>query len=427
MASRPLARRTLLRGGSGVAMGLPVLSAMSPAVQSAAAESGRQPPKRSVMLSFGLGLLAENLIPNSTGKKYQVSRYLKPADSLRDRYTVISGVSHPGVSGGHRAEASILTATPVGSAGRATNTVSLDQLMAKHLGDATRYPSLILATSGSSSPCYTESGSMIPPTVKPEELFDKLFVDHSKKERAKSARRVSQGRSIMDLVGEDARSLARKLGKGDRNRLADYFNSVRDLEKRMAEAEKWAKRPKPRVDEERPAVGKNPNDAIGRFETMLGLIRLAIATDSTRIVSLHVPGAGGVLPVEGVDQGYHSLSHHGQDEEKLSQLGLVESEFLRLWAEFLLQLDSVEEASGSLLDQTQVFLTSNLGNASNHSNKNMPVLIAGGGIKHGGHLGFDQSNNYPLPNLYVSMLQNMGLPFDEFASSTGTMAGIEVG
>jgi Protein of unknown function (DUF1552) len=419
---RLLDRRTVIRG-SGVAISLPWLTAMRPAF---ATESQSKTPQRFVAMTLGLGLVAENLFPSDSGRDYTPSRYLSVLEDVRDQFTVISGVSHPGVKGGHRAEASILTASHMGTSGRAKNTISVDQLMAKHLGDATRFPSLVLSTGGSTSPCYTENGSMIPPVDTPAGLFARLFIDDSPQERERQAQRVQEGRSIMDLVADDAKSLQRDLGAGDRDRLDAYFTSVRDLEKRMAESEKWAKLPKPKVDAELPRDIRDPSDLIQRQKTMSDVIKLALQTDSTRFITLHIPGAGEVLPIEGVDQGYHNLSHHGRDETKLEQLALVETELIRQWGHFLSQLQAAEESGGTLLDHTSVLLTSNLGNASNHDNRNMPVLFAGGGFRHGQHLAFDQQNNYPLPNLFVSVLQKVGLEVDRFATSTGTMNGLEV-
>ncbi len=416
----PLNRRSVLRG-VGISMGLPWLSAM----QSTFANEKRETkPKRFVAMTLGLGLVADNLFPQTKGRDYQASPYLRSLEDLRDQFTIVSGTSHPGVKGGHRAEASILTATPMGSAGTAKNSISMDQLLAKHYGDATRFPSLVLSNGGSTSPSYTENGSMIPPESSPSRLFAKLFINDPPKQRTIQAQRVREGRSIMDLVGEDVKSLERQLGTGDRNRLDAYFTSVRQLEKRMALSERWANLPKPVVDAKKPVDVGNPNDLIARQKTMCEVIKLALQTDSTRYISFHVPGSGGVLPIEGVDEGYHSLSHHGRDEEKLAQLALVEEAFLTQWGEFLRALHETDDSGTSLLDLTTVFLTSNLGNASNHDNRNMPVLLAGGGFRHGQHLAFDQRNNYPLPNLYVSILQNLGMEIDQFATSTGTMNGL---
>jgi hypothetical protein len=317
-----------------------------------------------------------------------------------------------------------LTASSAGGASKTRNTISIDQLMAKHLGEATRFPSLVLSANGSDSPCYTESGAMIPANASPRAVFEKLFVDDSKAARAQQSQRLLQGTSIMDLVGEDARSLQRELGSGDRDRLDAYFTSVRDLEKRMQDAEVWAHRPKPKVDAKPPVDVGSPNDLIAKIKVMGDVIHLALQTDSSRFITFHVGGSGGVVPVEGVDEGYHSLSHHGLDEEKLAQLALVEAAIVEQWGHFLRRLKNHQEGQGSLLDHTSVLLTSNLGNASNHDNRNMPVLFAGGGFRHGQHLAFDQKKNYPLPNLFVSIMQKVGLETDNFATSTGTMTGL---
>ena len=419
---RKLDRRTILRG-AGVAMALPWMTAMQKACAGA---DTLEAPRRFVSMSLGLGLLADNLNPKQAGRDYEPSLYLKPLQDLRDQMTIVSGSSHPGVGGGHRAEASILTANPVGSSGRGKNTVSIDQYMAKHLGSKTRFSSLVLGSSGSNSPSYTENGAMIPAQDRPSRLFMKLFVDDSPAERVKQAQRVKQGRSIMDLVAEDAGRLSRELGKGDKDRLDAYLTSVRELELRMAESEAWANRPKPKVDVKKPVDIGSSADFVGRQKLMSDMVRLALQTDSTRFVSYHLGASGGVVPIQGVGEGYHTLSHHGLDDEKLDQLAIVEGAIISAYGDFVRDLASVNENGSSLLDQTSVFLTSNLGNASSHNNRNMPVVLAGGGFKHGQHLAFDQKNNYPLPNLFVSVLQRLGLEQDSFASSTGTLTGLEM-
>ncbi len=424
---RSLDRRTLLKG-AGVAMAVPWLSAM----QSAFGESAAVPtPRRFVAMSLSLGLLAENLNPQERGAGYTAPRYLDPLQDLRDHFTVVSGTSHPGVSGGHRAEASLLTAAPMTAAAQSRNTISVDQLLAKHLGGDTRFPSLVLGLSGSNSPSYTETGSMIPAESSPARLFTRLFVADSPADRARQVQRAREGRSIMDLVADDTRALERQLGPGDRRRLDAYLTSVRDLEQRLTAHEAWANRPKPAVDVTKPIDVGNPNDFVGRQRLMNDMVRLALVTDSTRFITLHLGGGGGVVPIEGVDEGYHSLSHHGLDAEKLAQLAIVETEVVRAWGDFLRSLQAGDEGSGlggdggTILDHTTVLLTSNLGNASSHDNRNMPVLVAGGGFRHGSHLAFDQKNNHPLPNLFVSVLQRTGLDAESFATSSGTLPGLE--
>jgi hypothetical protein len=418
---RKLDRRTVLRG-AGAAMALPWLGAMTEALADSKAAA---PPRRFVAMTLGLGLHAENLNPAEGGRDYKPSQYLESLQDIRDKFTVISGSSHPGVSGGHRAEASMLTAAPMSASAQAKNTISLDQLLAKHLGHHTRFPSLVLGLSGSNSPSYTENGSMIPAEDSPSRLFTRLFINDSPAERAQQARRARQGQSIMDLVADDARALERQLGSGDRDRLDAYFSSVRELEKRLVESEAWAHRPKPNVDISKPVDIGNPNDFVGRQRLMSDMVRLALATESSRFITLHFGGSGGVVPIPGVEEGYHSLSHHGMDEEKLAQLALVETEIVHAWGDFLKGLAGTADHGASLLEHTSVLLTSNLGNASSHDNRNMPVLFAGGGFRHGQHLAFDKKKNYPLPNLYVSLLQRTGLEQGRFATGTSTMTGIE--
>ena len=411
-----LSRRTLLRG-AGVAVALPWLDAMSPAFGRATDSKG---PRRFVAVTLGLGFHAPNLFPEQAGANYQPSVYLAEIPDLLGDLTVFSGVSHPGVTAGHQAEACILTGAPMagGSQVGFRNSISLDQLMAKHLGGETRYPSLVLSPTDGSSPSYTENGAMIPAEQSPTEVFAKLFLDDTPAEREKQARRLRQGRSIMDIVGADAKSLEGRVGPGDRQKLDEYFTSVRDLEKRLAANESWALRPKPKVDAPPPAEIADKNDLAARKRAMLDVMYLALETDSTRFMTMHIGGGNVTLPLEGVREGYHSLSHHGKDPEKIQQLTLVEKELINEWARFVRRLKDSKQADSSLLDRTMVLLTSNLGNASSHDTKNMPVVLAGGGFRHGQHLAFDRADNYPLTNLYVQMLQRAGLEFDSFATST---------
>ncbi len=417
-----LSRRTVLRG-AGASMALPWLTAMEPAFAKLAVE---KTPRRFVGITLGLGLVSENLYPKEAGTDWSTSRYMQHLKDLQPDLTLISGSSHPGVSGGHRASASILTANPLAPAGRASNSISLDQYMSKYLGNLTRFPSLTLSVQGNESSSYTESGAMIPALDSPSAVYSQLFIENTQKERELAAQRLQQGRSIMDVVAEDAKSLMKELAPSDKDRLDNYFTSVRDLEVRLAESQRWSDQPKPVVSEPRPVDIGNTADVIGRERLMFDVIRLALATDSSRFITLNLQGGGSVVPVQGVDQGYHGLSHHGMDDEKLAQLALVEEALLKTWGQFLRELKEIKEEQATLLDHSMIYMTSNLGNSSNHDTKNMPVLFAGGGFRHGQHLAFDRANNEPLCNLYVSMLQRLGLEEDRFASSTGTLRGLEM-
>jgi hypothetical protein len=385
-----ISRRAVLRG-AGVSLGLPFLDAMSPAF--AAAESGAK-AKRFVGVSLALGLHCPNLVPQGAGKNYQPSRYLKPLQDIRDEFTIVSGSSHPGVVGGHTAEGSIFSACPNQRGATSRNTISLDQLMAKHLGHETRFPSLVLNTGSSSSPSYTENGSMIPAESDPMKLFAKLFVDDSKGEQNRQADLIRSGRSVMDLIGGEAKAMQRELGVGDREKLDAWFTSVRELEKRLQENEAWVRRPKPKVGKSTALKDVDRNNTISIERAMLDIVYLALQTDSTRFVTLHMPGNAKVGKLEGVDEGYHSLSHHGRDEEKLDQLAIVEQAVINEWAGFLRKLKGAQAGGGGdLLDETMVLLTSNLGNASSH-------------------------------DLYLDSLHQLGLQDESFATSTGGMTGL---
>ena len=404
-------------------MALPWLEAMTPAF---AATSAAQVPRRFVSVSLALGLHSPNLNPIETGPGYTPSLYLSSIKDLLGDMTIVSGSSHPGVSGGHNAEGSILSAAPYSKNAVFKNTISLDQYMAKHLGHHTRFPSLVLNSGSNNSPSYTETGSMIPAESSASKLFAKLFVADSPKDQERNVRRLKQGQSIMDVVASDTRKLQKTLGAGDRDKMDQYFTSVRNFEKRLGASKDWARHSKPKVAMTPPLDISDNDEVIARKKLMLDIMFLALQTDSTRFITLHLNGSGGAIPIEGVDEGYHSLSHHGLDEDKIDQLTRVETEMVKTWGGFVRQLKESNESNGSMLDATNVLLTSNLGNASAHDNKNMPVLFAGGGFRHGQHIAFDKKNNYPLPNLYLSALQRQGLETDSFATSTGTMTGLEM-
>lgn len=420
--SKSLSRRALLKG-AGVSMALPWLEAMTPAF---AASEASQPARSFVSVSLSLGLHGPNLNPVEAGRNYTPSLYLSGIKDVLPDLTIISGSSHPSVSGGHKAEGSILSAAPYSRSAVFKNTISIDQLLAKHLGNQTRFPSLVLNLTGTTSPSYTENGSMIPAENSPSRLFAKLFIDDSPEEQKRQAERLTQGRSIMDIVGLHSKQLERQLGKGDQEKMDHYFTSVRDFEKRLADSEDWARKPKPKVDAPPPIDVSDNSAVIDRKKMMLDVAHLALQTDSTRYITLHLDGNAGAIPIDGVSDGYHSLSHHGRDEDKIDQLTRIESQLVKTWGGFVRGLKETKEREGTMLDRTSVLLTSNLGNASAHDNSNMPVLFAGGGFRHGQHLAFDQKKNYPLPNLFLSLLHRQGIEAETFATSRSTMTGLEL-
>jgi hypothetical protein len=429
-----LSRRAFLRG-AGALLTLPLLDSMRPAFGRAAPATGLArdgKPRRMLAICNNLGLLPEQFFPTASGRDYVLSPYLELLRPHRESFTVFSGVSHPNVDGGHPADNCFLTAAPHPASGSFRNTISLDQYIAEQLGPITRFPSLTLGVNvlqGSRSLSWTASGVLIPCEEKTADVFRRMFIQGSKEETEDQIRKLSLGQSILDSLGDQAKRLQRDLGATDRDRLDQYFTSVRELERRMAAAQEWETKPKPKVRSSVPLDPASPVAYMEKVRLMYDIAKLAFETDSTRVISLLLDSVNSPaieLDGEPVTDGYHQLSHHGKSEEKLRQLRSIDEWHMRLLNGLFSSLKSVQEEEDTLFDRTMVLYGSNLGNAHSHVNTNMPTLLAGGGFRHGQHLAFDAEHNYPLPNLFVSMLQRMGIESDKFASSTGTMRGLEL-
>jgi hypothetical protein len=411
---------------AGVSLALPLLDLMAPTA--ACAQSGSGTPRRIFAICNNLGLLPGEFFPAEAGQNYAPSPYLKVLADHREHFTVFSGVSHPNVDGGHPADISFLTAAPHPASSSFRNTISLDQYIAERIGNQTRFPSLTLAVNTASrSLSWTGNGVAIPPEQSAAAVFRQMFIQGSPGEVEAKIAELDAGRSILDAVNEQARDLGRSVGASDRARLDQYFTSVRELETRLQASKGWERRPKPVVKAQEPQDPASPAQYMARVANMYSLVRLAFETDSTRCVTLMLDSVSTpVVEIRGavISDGYHNLSHHGKSEAKLAQLRTIDNWHMKLLADLFKGLRSVEENGQALLDRSMVLYGSNLGDANAHSTTNMPVLLAGGGFRHAGHLAFDRQQNYPLPNLFVSMLQRMGIEADKFASSTGRMAGL---
>lgn len=411
-ASRP-SRRTFLRG-AGVALALPLLETMRPTAH--AAEAEQSVPRRLVAIETNMGILPQFFFPQNGGKDYEPTDYLKRIAAHRDNMTVFSGVSLPGVDGAHAAEKCFLSGTPHPARGGFRNWVSLDQFASDYIGSQTRFPSLVLAMSNENPTLsFTRSGAPIPAEKSPRKLFEKLFLQGKPGEIANKVDQLRQGRSTLDFVGEQANRLNHKLSKADRQRMDQYFNSVRELERRLHAAEQWQHRPKPKVAAKPPVDNTDRNAFVERTGTMFDVMKLALETDSTRIISLFIDTT--VI---------HNITHHGFRPEVIAELKGHETRQFDVLNEFLTALSKTEEQGESLLDRTMVLYGTCMGSANSHSNVNLPVLLAGGGFRHGQHLAFDKQNNYPLSNLYLTMLNRLGIEVDSFSTSTGTMRGLEL-
>jgi hypothetical protein len=410
--NRAISRRSFLRG-TGVALALPLLEAMHPAFGASAPAVKR----RMVAICTTLGIYPEHLYPKETGRGYTPSLYSQVIDEFRDQFTLFSGLSHPEVDGGHSSEASFLTAAPHPGASGFRNTISMDQLALEKLAPDTRFNSLALASSTSYSLSWSRNGVNIPADDRPSKVFARLFLEGSAAEVDQQVRRLKDGQSIMDTVGVQARGLQRTVGATDRDKLDQYFTSVRELEQRLVKAEEWSRKPKPQVEMKPPVDVQNRADLVGTTRPMFDLMHLALQTDSTRLLTFRLQGFNQVPPIEGVTQDWHNLSHHGKDAAKIDELAIIEKTELQELRTFLANLKASAEDGSNLLDRTMVLYGSNLGNSSSHDTRNMPLLLAGGGFKHGQHLAFDPLNPPPLCNLYVAMLRQLGVDVSTFASA----------
>jgi hypothetical protein len=416
-------RRTFLRA-AGVTIALPLLDAMLPIGLGAERKADALRARRMLLIGRPLGLHTPFLFPENAGKDYEVTRLLKPLQEHRDQFTVFSGMSHRGYNAGHSSEPGLFTGVgPEGMRpGDLRNTISLDQEVAARLGGETRFASLQL---GGGDLSWNRKGVKVPSEGQASRAFRQLFIDGTPAEVAREIERIRNGQSILDGVRDQAKALANTLGPADRERLDLMLTSIREAEQRLQQDQAWVKKPKPKV-----SVAPFTDDHISdhkmleRERQWFDLAHLALQTDCTRSIALYLWSHTERLDLPGLAVSHHDASHHGQDEAKIKQLALIEEAEMKLFSDFLSKMKKTEEAGASLLDQTVVLHASNLGNASAHTNDNLPILLAGGGFRHAGHVAYDRKNNKPLSNLFVRMLQQVGLEIDRFGSSTGMLSEV---
>jgi len=419
MKSTPIDRRTFLRA-SGVAIALPFLEAMIPAGAAEAKKALAQQP-RMILIGQPLGMYAPNFFPEKAGRDYEPSRYLKLLEPHRDQFTVFSGMSHR-YAAGHFAEVGLMTgvAPEFIRDKDIKNGISLDQEIAAHIGNQTRFPSMIL---GGGDAAWNRRGVRIPCESRATEVFRKLFIAGTRDQETRELQRIKDGQSILDDVGDQIKALNRKVSSNDRERLDLFLTSVREAEHSLQQDEHWSTTPKPHVDFPVPTSDFGGPQLLERSRQWYNIVHLALQTDSTRVVSLWL-NTQERPDIPGVNLGHHDASHHGQDPGKLEQLALIEEAEIQMLGEFIGKMKDSKEGDHTLLDRTSIFYASNLGNSSSHDNNNLPILLAGGGYKHQGHLAFDTKNNTLLSNLFVRMLHQMGIEAKSFGASTGVVSEV---
>lgn len=418
-------RRFVLRSLAG-SIALPGLSSLS--AKAADAESALLSTsgagigaRRFVAVGNLLGFQQKHFFPESTGKEYEETPLLKPLAANRDQMTVYRGLDH-GLRGGHFAVHTFLSGVlHHESKNRRDGNVTIDQFIADEIGTDTRFPSLTVGSEGGiHGGCqlsWTRSGIRVPPITAPAELFDKLFVTEPRDRRAKKLKANSLQASILDSVQEEANSLSKRINAEDKDKLDEYFTSIRDVEKRLAIRNRWADQDKPKAPFDKPANTNTVDDLPMLYE----LIALALQTDSTRVATLEIGGS--FLPQNlGIDKSYHSLSHHGGDEETIAHLVTLETYQLEQFSNFLTRLANIQDGEQTLLDSTAVLFGSGMGNGSSHKNSDLPIILAGGGYATGTFKKAESKGpgKVPLCNLLLDIAQRTGVRKEAFGTSTGT-------
>lgn len=424
MTFRKSTRRTFLRG-SGVCIALPWLQSLTSA--HASSQSGKT-PRRMVCIGNEFGMYPGSFWPQTFGTDYEITPLLKPLAPHRHDLTLFSHLDH-GLKGGHFAIHAYLTGVKATDAkGMPDGGISIDQRAAEFVGSKTRFPSLTIGSEdglhGGCRMSWTRTGTRVPPIPGPRELFRLLFVPDDAQAKKRATDRIALQGSILDAVLGDAQSLQRRLGRNDREKLDEYFSSIRDVELKLSLDRQWQNIPKPESEIDEPQNRGLTHDLPVLYE----LIALALQTDSTRVATLEI-GNGFVASALGIKKGYHSLSHHGKLRANIDQLVQIELYQMEQFAKFVEKLKSIREpeSDGSLLDNTMVLLGSGMGNANSHTNNDLPIILAGGGFRHGEFKRFPDAKNkrVPLCNLFVSMLQQFGIESDRFGTGTGTLTGLE--
>ena len=409
-----LSRRRFLQG-AGVALSLPAFDSF--AARLSAAE---KPPRRLVCIGNHLGFYPGNFFPKAAGKGYVATSTLKPLEAHRDQLTVFSQLDH-GLNGGHKAVQGFLTSIKKEeAAGFPEKNISLDQAAAEHVGSSTRFPSINTGISKGTDMCWSRAGVHVPPINNPATLFRGLFVNSLQSAREAERTRLKHRASVLDALRDSASALNRTLNAADRDKLDQYLTSVRDVERRLQMSKEWLNRPKPKapIDE----VLDEERQHIDEVALLYDLMALALQTDSTRVATLET--GLGFRTAELDLGGYHGLSHHGKSKDRIGQLQIVEAFLTTKLSNFISRLKEAK-----IFDNTLVVFGSGMSDGSRHSNRNLPVLLAGGGFKHQGHVvcPTEQHKRVPLSNLWLSVLQWFGSETDRFGRSTGTFSPMKLG
>lgn len=377
---------------------------------------------RMVCIASALGMNPEAFFPKSFEPGYELSPTLQPLAPLRDQFTVFSHMDHPGIFTKHGAMNSLLSGVDAKKASAGEN-VSMDQVAAAHVGYETRFPSVHISLGGSQGASWTASGIKVREESDPLDLFRKLFVNDPAAARKARRLELDQQGSVLDLVRGQAARLEKSVNAADRRKLDEYLTAIREAEARIQGIKRWQEIPRPEVEFDHSVIAHGNMDYPTLSPLMFDLLFLAIQSDSSRVFTAGFGMHNHVIEIDGVTDGYHGITHHGNRPDRLRQLRIIDAFYIEQMARFMAKLKDTKTAGGNLLDETMVFFGSCLGDASRHSNQNLPIILAGGGFRHGSHVDAMQRSGQqtPLNNLFTTMLRRFGVNLDRFNNATGTV------
>ena len=414
-----LNRRSFLKG-AGVAIALPIMESLAPP---ALAATSKKPVKRFVCLSNNYGVYQKAFFPSTdqVGANYDMPETLKSLEKHRKDFTIFSNLDH-GFTGGHQGVPVFLSGVrPILAHNYPEGNISLDQKLAEHHGAATRFPSMTLGVRERNLLSFTRTGVQVP-NMDMRAAYKAMFFEDTPDKKISKGERFKRQNSILDVVRDQAKSLNGELAKQDQQKLEEYFDSVRTLEKKIQQQEPWLERPKPKAPIDEPKPGNGTEE---QLTAMIEIIALALQTDSTRAITCASGFANGDF---GLNGGYHGFSHHGERDEPVAALKKIEGFQVSMMSHLIDLLKAQKDPinGGTLFDHTSILYGCGMATGT-HSTKNLPLVLAGGGFKHGEHKVYPEPDGQRVPaaNLLLSILQNSGLEIDRFGSSTSTLRGLE--
>lgn len=400
---KPLSRKDFLKVGAALPLALQSLS-----LQAAQKPKSATPPKRIMFICNSLGFYEPNFFPQTRGD-LSSSQYLAGMET-KDKMTVFQNLFHPGMeTSNHDSEKSFLTGVPHPEGANFTNTISLDQILARHMGGDTRFPFLPLSIYDRGWGCSWNSRGVAIPTLYDEtKIFDKLF---GKEDLQAKRQQILDDQQVVRSLYRDLKQLKRSGGNGAK--IDSYRTVIAELEAKLEHEQFWLDTKKPQVPN---TLSEDQEFAFStKVRNLLELSKLAFQTDSTRVITFSMDWIYGAINVPGATGGWHTLSHHSGNSEKLEKLVRIELDLLKHLNQFLSDLDRIPEGNGTLLDHTTVVIGSNFGDSSDHTCNNLPTIVAGGGYRHQAHTVLEKPT--PLCNLYLELLHEFNIDQGSFGSS----------